>query len=47
MARIPALGDGGVKSVINGPITFTPDANPLIDLRMALTRHGSDRLTWA
>ncbi len=30
MERIPALGDGGVKSVINGPITFTPDANPLI-----------------
>ena len=39
MARIPALGDGGVKSVVNGPITYTPDANPLIgpaygDLRM-------------
>ncbi len=30
MARIPALGTGGIKSVINGPITFTPDANPLI-----------------
>ena len=30
MARVPALGDGGVKTVINGPITFTPDANPLI-----------------
>ncbi len=30
MARIPALGNGGVKTVINGPITFTPDANPLI-----------------
>ena len=30
MARIPALGTAGVKSVINGPITFTPDANPLI-----------------
>ena len=30
MDRIPALGTGGVKSVINGPITFTPDANPLI-----------------
>ncbi|KAG1700434.1 Dimethylglycine dehydrogenase, mitochondrial [Nymphon striatum] len=30
MARVPALGDGGVKSVVNGPITFTPDANPLI-----------------
>ena len=30
MERIPALGTGGVKTVINGPITFTPDANPLI-----------------
>lgn len=30
MARIPALETGGVKSVVNGPITFTPDANPLI-----------------
>lgn len=30
MARIPALGKGGIKSVVNGPITFTPDANPLI-----------------
>ncbi|MFT4743397.1 MAG: dimethylglycine dehydrogenase, partial [Yoonia sp.] len=30
LARIPALENGGVKSVINGPITFTPDANPLI-----------------
>ncbi|WP_299847438.1 FAD-dependent oxidoreductase [uncultured Roseovarius sp.] len=30
MSRIPALGNGGVKAVINGPITFTPDANPLI-----------------
>ncbi|MEP4038537.1 FAD-binding oxidoreductase [Pseudophaeobacter sp.] len=28
--RIPALETGGVKTVINGPITFTPDANPLI-----------------
>lgn len=30
MARIPALETGGVKTVVNGPITFTPDANPLI-----------------
>ncbi|MEO0379580.1 MAG: FAD-dependent oxidoreductase [Pseudomonadota bacterium] len=30
MARVPALETGGIKSVINGPITFTPDANPLI-----------------
>jgi len=30
MKRIPALSSSGVKTVINGPITFTPDANPLI-----------------
>ena len=30
MDRIPALETGGIKSVVNGPITFTPDANPLI-----------------
>ncbi len=30
MARVPALATAGVKTVINGPITFTPDANPLI-----------------
>ncbi len=30
MARVPALASAGIKTVINGPITFTPDANPLI-----------------
>lgn len=30
MARVPALETGGIKSVINGPITFSPDANPLV-----------------
>ncbi len=30
MARVPALAEGGIKTVVNGPITFTPDANPLI-----------------
>jgi len=30
MARVPALATAGVKTVVNGPITFTPDANPLI-----------------
>ncbi len=30
IARIPALAEGGIKTVVNGPITFTPDANPLI-----------------
>ena len=30
MARVPALATAGIKTVVNGPITFTPDANPLI-----------------
>ncbi|WP_282610678.1 FAD-dependent oxidoreductase [Pelagibius sp. Alg239-R121] len=30
MERIPVLAEGGIKTVVNGPITFTPDANPLI-----------------
>ena len=30
MARIPALSEAGIKTIVNGPITFTPDANPLI-----------------
>jgi dimethylglycine dehydrogenase len=30
MERIPALAEAGIKTVVNGPITFTPDANPLI-----------------
>ncbi len=30
MNRVPALAEGGVRSIVNGPITFTPDANPLI-----------------
>ena len=28
--RIPCLAEAGIKTVVNGPITFTPDANPLI-----------------
>jgi len=30
MQRVPAAAAGGIKSIVNGPITFTPDANPLI-----------------
>lgn len=30
MARVPALAGTGIKTVVNGPITFSPDANPLI-----------------
>lgn len=30
MDRVPALGTAGIKTVVNGPITFTPDANPMV-----------------
>jgi len=30
MARVPMLGKVGVNKVINGPIPYTPDGNPLI-----------------
>ena len=30
MARVPILAKGGLQKVINGPIPYTPDGNPLI-----------------
>jgi len=30
MARVPLLGKTGISKVINGPIPYTPDGNPLI-----------------
>jgi dimethylglycine dehydrogenase len=30
MARVPVLAEAGVSKVINGPIPYTPDGNPLI-----------------
>ena len=30
MERVPALAHAGVKTIVHGPITFTPDANPLV-----------------
>ncbi len=30
MERVPAFAEAGIKTIVNGPITFTPDANPLI-----------------
>jgi len=30
IARVPAFGEVGIKQVINGPIAYTPDANPII-----------------
>lgn len=28
--RIPAIGNTGIKDMINGPFTFGPDGNPMI-----------------
>lgn len=30
MERVPAFAEAGIKTIVNGPITFTPDTNPLI-----------------
>ena len=30
MERVPALARAGIRTIVNGPITFTPDANPLV-----------------
>ncbi len=30
MERVPALSHAGVRTIVHGPITFTPDANPLV-----------------
>ena len=38
MARVPAIASAGIKTVVNGPITFTPDGNPLIGPAPGLDR---------
>ena len=38
MARVPALAEAGIKTIVNGPITFTPDGNPLIGPAFGLDR---------
>ena len=30
MERVPALAQAGIKTIVHGPITFTPDASPLV-----------------
>jgi dimethylglycine dehydrogenase len=30
MFRVPVLADAGIKRVVNGPITYTPDESPLL-----------------
>jgi len=29
-ARLPCLTEAGIRSIVNGPITYTPDGNPLV-----------------
>jgi dimethylglycine dehydrogenase len=29
-ARFPVMQDAGIKTIVNGPFTFTPDGNPLV-----------------
>jgi len=43
MTRVPAAAEGGIKQIVNGPITFTPDANPLVG--PAFNLHNSWVLT--
>jgi dimethylglycine dehydrogenase len=37
--RFPAMGRAGIKKVVNGPFTFTPDGNPLIGPVRGLTNY--------
>ena len=45
--HFPALAKAGIKRVINGPFTFSPDGNPLVgpvqglqEFLVRLRRHG-------
>lgn len=37
--RIPALARAGIKNVVNGPFTFSPDGNPMIGPVMGLKNY--------
>ncbi len=37
--RIPALGHAGVRTLLNGPEAFTPDAEPLLDVAPGLENY--------
>ena len=39
--RFPPLGRAGIKRVVNGPFTFTPDGNPLVGPVRGLTNFWS------
>lgn len=37
--HFPALGRAGIKRIVNGPFTFTPDGNPLVGPVRGLTKY--------
>ena len=39
ISRVPVFGQVGVKDVINGPIPYTPDGNPIIGPAFGLTNY--------
>jgi dimethylglycine dehydrogenase len=39
MRRMPALTSAGIKKIVNGPITYTPDGNPLLGPAPGLRNH--------
>jgi dimethylglycine dehydrogenase len=38
MARVPVLARAGIQRIVNGPITYTPDGNPLLGPAFGLPR---------
>ena len=38
MARVPVLARAGIARIVNGPITYTPDGNPLLGPAFGLAR---------
>jgi dimethylglycine dehydrogenase len=39
MRRMPTLATAGIKKIVNGPITYTPDGNPLLGPAPGLRNH--------
>ena len=37
MARVPSLAEVGIKDIVNGPISYTPDGNPMVGPAFGLT----------
>ncbi|MGF1477102.1 MAG: FAD-dependent oxidoreductase [Geminicoccaceae bacterium] len=37
MARVPSFENAGIKDIVNGPIAYTPDGNPMVGPAFGLT----------